>query len=407
MNGFRFLLFALSAIGLAAVFLSAKSEFVVSRNPDGSLSLPLPFTTKPTPSPQKQLSSPPRTVKAIYLTSWSAGIPSRLNEAINLIDSTELNGIVIDVKDFSGKVAFETTSPLIKAIGSEERRMADFPGLVSQLHQHGIYVIVRIAVFQDQHLLKARPELAIKDKRNGAVWRDRKGLGWVDPSAREVWDYNLEVAKEAIKAGVDEVNFDYIRFPSDGSLENLDYPFWKENEDSRRKIIKNFSAYLQQNLKNSQAKTSADIFGLATVNKDDLGIGQVLEDFLPYFDFISPMVYPSHYASGFLQYKNPAAHPYEVIEYSLKTAMNRRAQFAARYSTSTRETISPELREHLKPPEKIALFRPWLQAFDLGADYTPEMIRKEIQAVYDVGIEEGWILWDPGNHYPQEIFARE
>lgn len=359
------------------------------KNAPGKLLALLPSPqTSPTPIPLKTI---PKEVKAIYLTSWSASTPNKLDAAIDLIKKTELNAVVIDVKDYTGTVAFKTKSPLIQSIGSEENRLGNLTPIVNKLHENDIYVIARIAVFQDQHLLKVKPELAIKDS-SGKIWRDRKGLGWVDPASKEVWEYTAEIAREAAKAGTDELNFDYIRFPSDGNLLAVRYPFYKEANQTKREVIKGFFEYLATELKPTKKILSADLFGLATVQKDDLGIGQVIEDAFPYFDYISPMVYPSHYAAGFLGYKNPAAYPYEIVHYSLENAEGRRKNFAEIFTTTT-----PDL--NIKKPEKIAKIRPWLQVFDLGATYTPDMVRKQIQAVYDAGLDRGWYLWNPSNVY--------
>ncbi len=344
-----------------------------------------------------------QTVRAIYFTSWSAGVASRMAQATALIKSSELNAVIIDLKDTSGKVAFPTSSPLIKRIGSEQNRIGDFPQLVARFHQEGVYVIGRIAVFQDQHLVSVRSDLAVKDTA-GHVWRDHKGLGWVDPAAREVWEYVAEVAREAAKAGVDELNFDYIRFPSDGALSVIRYPVFDERVESKRQVIRRFFAFLAEALTPLGKVRSVDLFGLTTVRHDDLGIGQVFEDALLYFDFVCPMVYPSHYAVGFLQYRNPAAYPYEVIRYSLASALDRQMRFAQSVAPITRESLAGDSSESFSTPIKLARLRPWLQAFDLGAPYPPAMIRKEIQAVYDVGLNYGWYLWSPSNVYEPGSF---
>jgi hypothetical protein len=383
---------------ISAVIIGALLAKIISMNhtivlPVKSPTPVLMVTSTPSPSPfPTRLPNPPKTVKAIYFTSWTASKHSRIEEAINLIKNTELNAIVINIKEETGTIAFKTDSPLIKALGAEEVRIVDFSALINRLHQEGIYVIARIVVFQDQYLPKVRPDLAVKDNITGGIWRDRKGLAWLDPASQEVWKYIVEIAKEAIRLGVDEVNFDYVRFPSDGNLSRISYPIWKSKETTRREVIKSFFAYLRQELKQFGVPLSVDLFGLSTVNSDDLGIGQVLEDALPYFEFVSPMVYPSHYASGFIGYKNPAQYPYEVIKYSLDRAVLRRNALLA-------TTTSTE-------PLKIAKIRPWLQAFDLGAVYTPQMIRKQMQAVYDAGLDAGWYLWNPANRYRIEAFIK-
>ncbi len=381
-----------------ALGVSPTAESVPASSPWFTLRMP----TLPTYTAVPDRTS---TVKAIYFTSWSAGVSSRMTQAIALITTSELNAVVIDLKDFSGKVAFPTASPLIKRIGSEQNRIGDLQQLVARFHQAGIYVIGRIAVFQDQHLVSVRPELAVKDAA-GNVWRDRKGLGWVDPASREVWEYTAEVAREAAKAGVDELNFDYVRFPSDGTLSTIRYPVYDERAESKHQVIRRFFAFLAETLTPLGKARSVDLFGLATVRPDDLGIGQILEDALLYFDYVCPMVYPSHYAVGFLQYRNPAAYPYEVIHYSLATALERQARFARMVAPITRESLSDSPSDALSTPVKTARLRPWLQAFDLGAPYPPPMVRKEIQAVHDLGLTNGWYLWNPANIYDPGVFTQ-
>lgn len=362
-----------------------------------SLEAPSPFTSSRTRTRTRTRTIP--VVKAIYLTSWSAATPSRLTQALGLISATELNAVVIDVKDYSGKVVFDTSNPIIDAVGSEERRL-DLAGLVQRFHAKGIYVIVRIAVFQDQHLIRVRPHLAVRDIR-GKIWRDRRGLGWVDPASTEVWQYVVEVSREAARAGVDELNFDYIRFPSDGNLSAIRYPRFDRRTQTRREVLQQFFAYLNTELREAGPVLSADLFGLTTVREDDLGIGQVVEDALLFFNVVAPMVYPSHYARGFLGYKNPAAHPYEVVSYSLAQAQRRRQSLI--------EAIAAfdEGEERRGAAYQIGQIRPWLQAFDLGAPYPPRAIRSQMQAVSDAGLSAGWLLWSPSNRYHAASFKSQ
>ncbi|KKU47743.1 MAG: hypothetical protein UX66_C0006G0007 [Parcubacteria group bacterium GW2011_GWF2_46_8] len=384
--------------------------------PDASLKTPTPV---PSPTPWR-LEPVPQTVNAVYLTGYSTGNSKKIKEIIDLADTTELNGVVIDIKDYAGKIFFQTNSTLIHSIGSEEIRIPDFKNLIATLHEHHIYVSARIAVFQDAHLSKVRPDLAIKNSQTGAIWKDRKGLSWVDPGSRDVWDYNLEVAREAIALGVDEINFDYVRFPSDGDMTVLSYPLYNPNALSKAEQMQKFFAYVHEVLGPMPVKTSVDLFGLATINEDDLGIGQIIEYAYPYFDYIAPMVYPSHYAKGFLGYQNPASYPYEVIFYSLEKAQVRRSKLDAVLSYVPSPTPENSTSTPLKAPDvsyiktqllprnsKIAKLRPWLQVFDIGATYTPEMVRKQIQATLDTNNDSGWYLWNPSNIYNPGIFARE
>ncbi len=381
----------------------------------GSRDIGIALMASPTPQGEpwpERLKNPPQTVKAVYATIWTAATAKQIDYLINIATSTEINAIVIDVKDYTGHISFETQSPLIKSVGSEEIQLKDLNKLINKLHEKNIYAIARITVFQDPVLAMKRPALAIKSKKTGANWKDHKGLSWVDPASPEVWNYIVTVAKETERYGFDELNFDYVRFPSDGDMKDLVYPFYNAQRP-KHEVLGEFFKYLSDNLRPSGIKISADLFGLAAVNKDDLGIGQVLEDAAPYFDFICPMVYPSHYASGFLGYTNPAAYPYEIIKYSLENAQKRLNAMIA--------TPTPNLNATTTPPTsaaggggaptslsasvgaakfaKVAELRPWLQDFDMGATYDAAMVRLEKKAVTDLGLSSGWLLWDPKNIY--------
>ncbi len=331
--------------------------------------------------PVEKLANPPEEIKAVYATTWTAITDKSISHLINLAKETEINSIVIDVKDYTGNISFQSNSLLVNSMDSEDKKINNLRELIELLHKNNIYAIARIAVFQDLVLAEKRPDLAVQSIANEGVWKDRKGLTWLDPASQEVWNYILIIAKKLDYYGFDEINFDYIRFPSDGNMKDILYPFFDEST-LRRKTLKDFFIYLSDNLRKENIKISIDLFGLTTINKDDLGIGQVLEDTLPYFDFVCPMVYPSHYASGFIGAENPAEYPYEVIKYSLETAKKRIEKFQKENSDI-----------------KISKIRPWLQDFDLGAEYNAEMIRKQKQAVYDLGLKNGWMLWDPRNIY--------
>ena len=360
--------------------------------------------------PQPQLPNPPSIVKGIYLTGWSAGSAAKLQSTINLVKSTELNSVVVDIKDYSGYVSYAMDIPEVKASGAEGQiRIARPNAMIKAFHDNGIYVIGRITDFQDPILAKAHPEWAMRNKTTGKTWTDNNGLAWLDPAAKPVWDYLAAIAKDGFARGFDEIQFDYIRFASDGSIGNIEYPYW-DQKTSRADVIASYFKFLRDSLPNQ--KISADLFGLATVNNDDLGIGQVIQDAYKYFDFVSPMVYPSHYAAGFLGYKNPASYPYEVIRYSLEhavaklTAMGNSNSTARTAGTSSATTSVPYSPFNLGyvPASKL---RPWLQDFDLnGVPYTADMVRQEKKAVYDVlntatssGYYGGWLMWDAANTY--------
>lgn len=384
-------------IGATGLFL-----FLQKKN---SVVFPNPTTLWPAAETNfnKPLPNPPLTIKAIYFTSWSAGVDSRISYLIEIIKNTELNAAVIDIKDYSGFVAYDTKLTEVKNYKAEQIRIRDIDGLIKRLHNEGIYVIARILVFQDPVLARAREDLAIKNKSTGKLWLDNKNLAWMDPAAREVWDYNIAIAKEAAERGFDELNFDYIRFPSEGDLNNMVFPFWNK-QTPKREIIANFSKYLRQELPN--VKISADLFGITTIKTDDLGIGQVIEDAYSYFDYVSPMVYPSHYENGFMGYKNPAQYPYEVVKYSIESALKRLTTYNLQLTITT-STATTSTKSLVVGRQSSVKLRPWLQDFNLGADYDAAAVRKEIQAVYDAAsstpeIINGFMLWSPSNVYTRE-----
>ena len=369
--------------------------------------------------PQPKLPNPPRVVKALYATSWSAGTESRISALIKLIKETELNAIVIDIKDFSGHVLYDIDNADVVKYGAKEVRIPRLNTLLKRLHDEGIYAIARITVFQDPVFAKARPELAIRDKRTGGTWYDHKKLAWIDPAAKEAWDYNIAIAKDAAMRGFDELNFDYIRFASDGDLSAMQFPVFQATSTLKRTTINNFFAYMREALPNDML--SADLFGLTTVNSDDMGIGQVIEDAYQYFDVVAPMTYPSHYASGFLGYKNPGAYPYEVMKYSMENAVARLMTYNQRQTTSTELSVVSR--------KSSAKLRPWVQDFDLGADYDAAKVRAQIQATYDayecpaapanststplcseeerVAKSAGWMIWSPSNVYTRGALLTE
>jgi len=325
----------------------------------------------------------PEKVNAIYATFWSASSVSKIDYLLSLIKETEANALVVDIKDFSGSIAYKTGDPEIEKYKTESPVIKDVRGLVDKLHAENVYAIARIVVFQDPALAKARPDLAVKSAKTGAVWTDNKNLAWVDPSSVEVWEYNERLAKNAFAMGFDEVNFDYVRFPSDGSLADMSFPFYWETK-TKREAMKEFFVHLRGALEGEII--SADLFGLVTSASDDMGIGQYLEDTYGNFDFICPMVYPSHFASGFIGYKNPASYPYEVVKYSGEKA---EARLAA-----------------LVPDGEVpkTLLRPWLQDFNLGATYGENEVRLQIKAVAETS-NAGWMLWDPKNNYTKKGFT--
>ena len=317
----------------------------------------------------------PMTPKALYLSFYGIGSTKLREAALGLIDKTELNAVVIDVKGDRGMIAFKTSLPLAEQAHSNElTTMRDAKAMIDRLHHDNIYAIARIVVFKDDPLATARPDLAVK-RAGGAIFRDREGLAWTDPFNTDVWDYNISIALEAAQLGFDEIQFDYVRFPDSPGLK-----FSKPTDmKSRLGAISGFLAEARRRLTPYNVFLAADIFGYVTWNLDDTHIGQRLEELAPIVDYISPMLYPSCFQFGIPGYRDPVAHPYEIVFLSLQNARERGIH-------SNR-------------------FRPWLQAFrDYAFDhreFTGTQIRAQISAAEKFG-SDGWMLWNPRNQYTGE-----
>ena len=315
-----------------------------------------------------QLKNVPDEINAIYLTGPYLSNQSRFDKILSLIDETEINAVVIDVKDFSGRIYLNIENNELNKHNALQS-WVKMDNIVKRLHEKNVYIIARIAVFEDPILSSNKINLAIKNI-NGNIWQAYNGLSLADPSSKDVWDYNILVAKEAWKMGFDEINFDYIRFPTDGNLKAISYNL---SGKTKIEIINEFYKYLRNELEG--IIISADLFGLTTVI-DDIGVGQNIEDASKYFDFICPMVYPSHYANGFNGFVDPSEYPYEVVFKSLSIAN-----------------------------DKVTNIRPWLQAFDLlGYDYSKEEIQEQIKASKDALLDNysGYMLWNSQNIYNKE-----
>jgi hypothetical protein len=323
----------------------------------------------------------PFTPKALYLSFFGIGDRSLRESAIKLIQETELNSLVIDVKGDRGMIPYKSSIPLAAEVGAQRittvKEMAD---LMRSLKGKGIYTIARIVVFKDNPLALARPDWAVKTQ-GGEIWRDRENLAWVDPFNKEVWDYNINIAMEAAQYGFDEIQFDYLRFPDASGL-RFSMP---NTEEDRVKAISGFLMEARRRLVPYNVFLSADIFGYVCWNLNDTNIGQRLEDLASHVDYICPMLYPSGFQYGIPGYRNPVANPFEIVYLSLKRAQER--------------TNLPSQR-----------FRPWLQAFrDYAFDrryFNDKEILGEVKAADGFG-SHGWMLWNPRNSYSSTGLRKE
>jgi hypothetical protein len=314
--------------------------------------------------------------KALYLSFYGIGSRKLRESALKLIEDSELNALVVDVKGDRGMVPYRSSVPLVSSVGAQRIILIkDMKGLVKSIKDKGVYTIARIVVFKDDLLAVARPDLAVKTG-NGEIWRDREKLAWVDPSKKEVWDYNIRIAVEAAQIGFDEIQFDYVRFPDKPGL-----IFSMQNtEENRVGAIAGFLNEARRKLMPYNVFLAADVFGYVSWNLNDTMIGQKLESLASVLDYLSPMLYPSGFHFGIPGYRMPVAHPYEIVSLTLKRGRER--------------TRLPSIR-----------FRPWIQAFrDYAFDkrhFTGKEIRAQIDAAEEFG-SDGWMLWNPHNVYTAE-----
>lgn len=351
----------------------------------------------------KHVPTPPF-VRAVYMSQCAATSQKFRDELLSLIATTEVNSLMIDVKDFTGTVSFPRADG-VEDLGGEGCVVVDMKEFIEELHDRGVYVIARITVFQDPLYTSAHPELAVQSKSTGTPWKDHKGLSFIDVGARPFWDYIVALARESHALGFDELNFDYIRYPSDGPMSDVHFD---HSDYSQRPVeLEKFFRYLSQKVQKADASghvpvMSADLFGMTTTNYDDLTIGQVMERATPYFDYIAPMTYPSHYPHGFNGYANPNENVYGVIKYSMDRAIERVESATTTIPALAYQPVSTST-PHLyrKPARDRNILRPWLQDFDYGGDYGPVEVRAQIQAAYDAGLHS-WMLWAPSNYYTRE-----
>lgn len=341
---------------------------------DFELSLQKAVPAPTLPEVVKQPWPIPKFIRGIYATGWMAGSTKWFPRLVEFVDETEVNAMVIDVKDDTGTLSYESEVPLTQEIGANVKKIRDVRKMLQTLKDHKIYPIARIVVFKDPFLSAKKPEWAVKDSQTGGAWMDRKGLTWVDPNNREVWDYIIDISREAINLGFQEIQFDYVRFTSDGDLKRCVYPFGTGK--IRADVIREFLLYTREKLGHTGVPISADIFGLSTSVPDDVGIGQQFEKIAGAVDLVCPMVYPSHYANGSFGLRVPDLHPYETVFRSVSDARKRLEQAGL---TETK-------------------VRPWLQDFSLGNYYGRAQIQAQIKAVTEAGVKE-WLFWNPSCRY--------
>jgi len=377
-----FLLVIVSALLLAGCAESGNAAAGVNATNTNGLS------NTSAPKPTIQPTVVPVKVKALYLTGWTVGLPSRLNHFIALTKKTVINSYVVDIKDDDGHVGYKSSIPAVKKYNAWESKY-NVDTVIKAFHKNNIHVIGRLVCFKDPILCAKRPDLAIKNV-NGGLWRDSSGRTWLNPYNEGTWTYLVNIAKEAVKKGFDEIQFDYVRFGNEGNTKDM---YFGTSKKKKYEIIDAFLAYAKKEMPN--VIISADVFAIICESPADTeGIGQYLEHVGKDINFISPMAYPSHYAIGQeingVRFYRPDLKPYSVVYNTLVKAKKR---------------IS-------KVKGYTAKLRPYLQDFTatwIGSgnyqQYGPTQVKQQIKAVKDAGVDE-WIFWDPFNTYDESAFLK-
>ncbi len=333
--------------------------------------------------PAPPLRTPPAPVRAVYVNAWAFG-GSRFWDLVRLADSTEVNSFVIDVKDDTGYLTYKSEVPTAIAIGANgQLRARDAADRLRTLHLHGIHAIARIVVCKDPLLARGMPRWSVRDV-DGGLWRDRLDFAWVDAFNDSVWTYAADLAREAVRMGFSEVQFDYVRFPDEpkAKMARAIFPARRPGETVRSGVARNLRL-LRDQVRPLGVPFTIDVFGMTTNVTVDLGIGQVWEDLVSTADVVLPMVYPSHYYQSMYGAPRPNAEPYRVVRGALTDGLRRSQRMAG----------------------ATAEIRPYLQAFTLGQPrYTPDEVREQIRAAADLGIH-GWVLWNPRSAYDPRIFG--
>jgi hypothetical protein len=370
-----FFLFALTAV----VALAGCSSDTGSAQATTAASARAVDSVQTQPAKIAGVKTPP-VLRGIYLNAYAAGSKTRMAKLLAIADSTEINAFVIDVKDERG-MRYRTEHSLQKQIGGE-RTISNLKALVDTIEAHGVWTIARIVVFKDPMLSQAKPEWSIKNP-SGELWRDKAGNTWVSAWDPNVWEYNIQIAEEVLRAGFDEVQFDYIRFPE--PFPSLPKQIHPNEKGDRTAAIEQFIAKAKPRVKALGGVLAVDLFGLSPNDPRDVNIGQQWERIISQVDHVLPMVYPSHYMPTHLKgVPRPNQMPYETVFASVGMGVIRAERLRAAGASSAR-------------------IIPWLQAFSApwvtrNYPYGPEQASAQIRAVYDVGLED-WIFWHPGSKY--------
>jgi hypothetical protein len=357
---------------MAGLLMAAAPWCVMAAQPVGA----------PAPAPTVAASSAPRplpVLKGLYVNRFAVQSKTRMQRMIAIADRTEINALVLDMKDEFG-LNYASTNPAVARHAGTAGVVRNLKALLDTLKAHRIVPIARMVVFKDSVAARLNPEATIR-RPDGTPWRDKQGLVWVNPYAPAIWEYNLAAAEELARLGFEEIQFDYIRFPE--PYPSLPKQVFPGQRGTKPELLAEFLRAARVRLAKVGARTTADIFGLVTTVPGALEIGQSWEHLAPAVDVLLPMTYPSHYPRGWNGFARPNAEPYGVQKAAITRARERNAKLGL-----TGESV-----------------RPWLQAFSLGKpDYGPDELRAQIRGIADAGYH-GWVLWSPGSKYEPFVSA--
>lgn len=323
-------------------------------------------------------------VRGIYLTLYSAS-NNRINELIDMAKRTNINTFVIDVKDDKGNMLFKTkAAEKFSPEANKNAPVKDIAALMKKLKDNNIYTIARIVSFKDPSYTRQHTDRAIIYKDSGKPFTNSDGLIWASAHDRDLWEYNIEVSKEAAEVGFNEIQFDYVRFPaSNGGKLDKQLDYRNTTGESKPATIQNYLKYAREQLAPKQVYISADVYGLVGSVADDMALGQYWEAISNVVDYISPMMYPSHYANGTYGLSVPDAFPYDTVYRGTKDSVAR--------------------NKNIKTPATI---RPWIQDFTAKwvkgyIKYGPKQVEDQIRGLEENGVTE-YLLWNAGNKYSED-----
>lgn len=331
----------------------------------------------------------PETVRGIYISGPMAGSSGLFQNILDDLSGSEINTVVIDLKNDDGRITCNLDTPIVTEIGACKPYVQDMENLIQTLKDRGLYVIARVVAFRDPYLAEQKPEWSLH-LADGSLYRDRQGMAWVDPYCEDVWEYLVEVGTAAKEVGFDEVQFDYIRFSTEGTMKNVVFDEEVTKGRSKTEVITEFVQYAYENLASQGLFVSADVFGTIIGSEIDANaVGQVYTEMAKHLDYICPMIYPSHYGQGNFGIDYPDTKPYETVLGALQKS----------------KSVLDQAAEDDGHVHNQAIVRPWLQDFTasyLGEgkyiQYGYEEVQKQIQAVKDAGYDE-WMLWSAANKY--------